>query len=262
MDERFEAAAAARREGVRSAGDRPSQRHSPLLDAYSDRGLRRSDDPTMSDRAGVPTPGGSFTVRAASEEDDAPLVFDGYASVTGLDRGYEMWDWAGPYTEYVHVGAFAETLASTPDVPLVLDHRSMWRLARTGNTVSPLILSEVTDGDTTGLHVLAPSLQRDNPYVREIEPLLRSGLIDEMSFRFTITAGRWSEDWMEYHIHSVDIHRGDVAIVGYGANPHTTGSGLRSEPEVPAQAGPSSAARALLALSRADDDKYRHLTTR
>jgi HK97 family phage prohead protease len=260
MDERFEAAAAARAGRVRSAGDRPSQRHSPLLDAYSDRSLRRSDDPTMADRAGVPTPGGSFTCRAASEDADAPLVFDGYASVTG--QGYEMYDWAGPYTEVVHVGAFAETLAAGPDVPLVLDHRSMWRLARTGNTVSPLLLAEVNEGEKTGLHVLAPSLQRDNPYVREIEPLLRSGLIDEMSFRFTITSGRWSEDWTEYHIHSVDIDRGDVAIVGYGASPHTAGSGLRSEPEIPAQVGPSAASRALLALSRADDDKYRHLTTR
>jgi hypothetical protein len=32
---------------------------------------------------------------------------------------------------------------------------------------------------------------------------------------------------MEYHINEVDIHRGDVAIVGYGANPHTAGAGLR-----------------------------------
>jgi HK97 family phage prohead protease len=260
MDERFLAAAATRSEGVRSAGDRPSQRHSPLLDAYSDRSLRRSDDPTMSDRAGVPTPGGSFTCRAASEDEDAPLVFDGYASVTG--QGYEMWDWAGPYTEYVHVGAFAETLSSSPDVPLVIAHDTNRRLARTGNVASPLMLAEITTGEKTGLHVLAPSLSRENPEVRDIEYALRSELIDEMSFRFTITAGRWSEDWMEYHIHSVDIARGDVSIVGYGANPLTVGAGLRSEPEIPAQPGPSSAARALLALSRADDDKYRHLTTR
>ena len=155
-----------------------------------------------------------------------PLVFEGMASVTG--QFYEMWDWAGPYLEQVHVGAFGETLAASPDVPLVLDHQSSARLARTGNPVSPLMLSEVTDGEVTGLHTLAPSLQRDNPFVARIVPLLSSGLIDEMSFRFQITSGRWSDDWSEYHIHAVDIDRGDVSIVGFGANPLTAGSGLRS----------------------------------
>jgi hypothetical protein len=72
-------------------------------------------------------------------------------------------------------------------------------------------------------------MQRDNPYVAQITPMLRSGLIDEMSFRFMITSGRWSDDWAEYHIHAVDIHRGDVAIVGYGANPLTAGAGLRAK---------------------------------
>jgi HK97 family phage prohead protease len=174
----------------------------------------------------------THTTFRAAEDSNAPLVFEGFASVTG--QGYEMWDAFGPYTEYVHVGAFAETLAQPGlDVPLVLDHVSSQRLARTGNATSPLMLTEVTTGDTTGLRCLAPSLQRDNPWVQQIEPMLRSGLIDEMSFRFMITSGRWSDDWMEYHIHAVDIHRGDVAIVGYGANPHTAGSGLRSQQAAP-----------------------------
>lgn len=158
---------------------------------------------------------------------DGPLVFEGFASVTG--QGYEMWDFFGPYTEFVHVGAFAETLAQPGlDVPFVLDHVSSRRIARTGNAVSPLILTEVTDGDTTGLKVLAPSLPKDDADVRYIVPKLSTGLVDEMSFRFRITSGRWNEDWDEYHIHAVDIHRGDVAIVGYGANPMTAGAGLRS----------------------------------
>lgn len=160
--------------------------------------------------------------------DGGPLVFEGFASVTG--QGYEMWDWAGKYTEYVHVGAFAETLAQEDlDVPLVIDHVSSRRIARTNVQASPLMLSEVTTGDTTGLKVLAPTLDLADPDTAYIVPKLRSGLIDEMSFRFMITSGRWSDDWMEYHIHSVDIHRGDVSIVGYGANPHTAGSGLREQ---------------------------------
>jgi HK97 family phage prohead protease len=174
-------------------------------------------------------------------------VFEGFASVTG--QGYTMWDWAGEYTEYVHVGAFAETLALADlDVPLVLDHTSSRRIARTGNAHSPLLLSEVTSGDTTGLRVLAPTLDRADPDTAYIVPKLATGLLDEMSFRFMITSGRWSDDWMEYHIHAVDIHRGDVSIVGYGANPLTAGAGLRDQQPVV-----SDRSRLLLELSRADD---------
>lgn len=216
-------------------------------------GLRVSDRRCAAERSAatagrIPSVRSSVQVRGADAA-DGPLVFEGFASVTG--QGYEMWDWAGPYTEYVHVGAFAETLAQDGlDVPLVIDHVSSRRIARTGVAASPLVLSEVTSGDTTGLKVLAPSLDRTDPDTAYIVPKLQSGLIDEMSFRFMITSGRWSDDWMEYHIHAVDIHRGDVSIVGYGANPHTTGAGLRSQPAAPAL---SSQARMLLELSRADD---------
>ena len=63
-----------------------------------------------------------------------------------------------------------------------------------------------------------------------IAPKLRSGLIDEMSFAFRITEGVWSPDFTQYRINSYDIHRGDVAIVGFGANPFTSG-GLRAKPD-------------------------------
>lgn len=225
-------AAQLRATGVRAPADRPRQ--------------RRCDSDERS-RAWVSSRS-SIEVREAG--DGGALVFEGFASVTG--QGYEMWDWAGPYTEFVHVGAFAETLAQDGlDCPLVIDHVSSRRIARTNVPASPLYLSEVTTGDTTGLKVLAPTLDITDPDTAYIVPKLRSGLIDEMSFRFKITSGRWSDDWMEYHIHAVDIHRGDVSIVGYGANPHTSGAGLRE------QSGPalSSQARMLLELSRVDDDR-------
>lgn len=218
-------AAQLRAQGARTDG--PSYR------AQADRPSQRRSDVDRGASSGTPAQRAAIEVRGSGGLGD-PLVFDGFASVTG--QFYEMWDWAGPYVEQVHVGAFAETLAASPDVPLVLDHVSSNRLARTGNAVSPLMLTEVTTGERTGLHTLAPSLQLDNPYVAQITPLLRSGLIDEMSFRFTITSGRWSDDWSEYHIHSVDLNRGDVAIVGYGANPHTAGAGLRSLDKAAARA--------------------------
>lgn len=149
------------------------------------------------------------------------LNFRGYASVT--NRGYEMHDFFGPYTEEVAQGAFASSLNRADlDVPLVLQHQDLRRVARTTN--GSLRLTE----DDNGLDVDADLDPRDQD-VQYIEPKLRSGLVDEMSFKFRINSGEWSPDYETYRITDVDIHRGDVAIVGYGASPHTKGAGIRSE---------------------------------
>jgi HK97 family phage prohead protease len=162
---------------------------------------------------------------------------EGYASV--VERGYEMWDMFGPYTEVVSEGAGSASLARGDlDVPLVLGHDQLRRLART--TTGTLILTE----DGTGLSVHAPKLDASDYDVAYIAPKLRSGLIDEMSFAFRIESGQWSPDYSEYRINRYDIHRGDVAIVGYGANPHTAGATLRQPADQT-----SSRARALLELS-------------
>jgi HK97 family phage prohead protease len=159
---------------------------------------------------------------------DTPVTgFTGYASVTS--QGYQMWDEFGPYTEVVACGAFEATLALEGlDVPLVLQHDSLRRIARTTN--GTLRLSE----DDTGLLVDADLDPADSD-VAYITPKMRAGLIDEMSFMFHITEGQWSDDWTEFHINAVDINRGDVAIVGYGASPLTSAA-LRAAPHTPARA--------------------------
>ena len=147
------------------------------------------------------------------------LRFEGYATV--YEAPYEMYDAFGPYFEVVTAGAASESLNRVDlDVPLVLGHDQMRRIARTLN--GSLILTE----DEHGLRVTA-DLDPDDPDVAYIAPKLRAGLIDEMSFAFRITQGLWSPDYSEYRIDRFDIHRGDVAIVGFGANPATE-SGLRS----------------------------------
>lgn len=210
IDRILEAAAEARGAGVRAPGDRPSQ--------------RRCDD----------EPGALAVVRAhapmlelrESSAGSGLLHFTGFASV--YNRGYTMWDMFGPYTEQVDSGAGAVSLAQEGlDTPFVLAHDSLRRIARTTN--GSLNLSESTVGEDEGLLVDAPDLNRADADVAYIAPKLESGLIDEMSFRFRIDSGQWSPDWTEYHIQQYDIHRGDVAIVGYGANPHTQGAGLRSQ---------------------------------
>ncbi|GAA4358448.1 HK97 family phage prohead protease [Angustibacter luteus] len=205
LDRILEAAAEARADGIRQSSDRPRER-------------RAGEQPGP---ALVRVRADRMELRESTTEDGA-LHFTGYASV--YDRGYEMWDFFGPYTEQVTSGAGARSLANPElDVPLVLAHDSLRRIARTTN--GTLTLSE----DEQGLLADAPSLDAGDADVAYIAPKLRSGLVDEMSFRFVITDGSWSSDWTEYHIEGYDIHRGDVAIVGYGANPYTAGSGLRGQ---------------------------------
>lgn len=198
-------AADARRSGVAAPADRPSQ--------------RRSASGTGSGayvRATVP----DLSVRD-KEDGSGLLEFVGHASVTEV--GYEMYDFYGPYTEVIDAGAFDETLARADlDVPLVLVHDQLRRIART--TTDSLDLSM----DDVGLLTRA-DLDPTDVDVAYIVPKLRAGLIDEMSFAFRILQGSWSPDYMEYRIKKVDLHRGDVAIVGWGANPHTD-AGLRSAP--------------------------------
>lgn len=190
-------AAQRRAEAVNHRNQRPSQR-------------RWADDPQT--RGIVRTPA-VVSLRAATDAET--LHFSGVASVT--ERGYQMFDMFGSYTEVVDAAAFDATLARADlDVPLVLGHDQMRRIARTTNGSLRLSVGE------DGLLVDADLDQRDAD-VSYIAPKLDAGLIDEMSFAFRIESGTWSPDYTEYRIHEVDMHRGDVSIVGWGANPHTSG---------------------------------------
>ena len=190
-------AAQARALGIAAPADRPSQRRAAEV---------------AGSKAATRAP--SLLEVRAKADTDGGLQFHGVASVT--ERAYEMWDMYGPYNEIIAAGAFAESLARADlDVPLVLGHDSMRRIART--TTGSLVLLETDEG----LDVLA-DLDPADADVAYILPKLRAGLIDEMSFMFRILSGQWSPDYSEYRITRVDIHRGDVAIVGYGANPFTS----------------------------------------
>lgn len=207
MDEELHTEAArARAGGVTARADRPSQRRCA---------------PVAGSGAWVSARASGMSLRAA-DGDGGLLHFAGYATV--YEAAYEMYDFWGPYTEIVTAGAGTASLnRSDLDVPLVLQHSSLRRIARTTN--GTLTLAE----DDHGLSVDAPALDPEDQDVQYIAPKLRAGLIDEMSFMFRITRGHWSPDYTEYRIDEYDIHRGDAAIVGYGANPHTAGSGLRSQ---------------------------------
>lgn len=195
-------AAAERSKNVRQMSHRPQE---------------RSALPTV--RSGHVGFASEMSLRA--DEEGTGSTFEGYAST--YEQPYEMFDMYGPYTEVISQGAGSTSLnRSDLDVPLVLNHESIRRIARTTN--GTLSLTE----DDHGLHVLAPNLDLKDYDVAYIAPKIQARHITEMSFKFLITKGHWSPDYTEYRIEEFDLHRGDVSIVGYGANPNTSGS-LRSD---------------------------------
>lgn len=211
--ERRSMAATQRAQNVRAVADRPSHR-------------RCAEGPSDARAAARVS-----QFRLSEPSTSGIVQFDGYASIT--DTAYEMWDFWGPYDEIVRSGAFTQTLLQSDlDVPFVIVHNQIRRIART--IMGTLHLEETEEG----LHVVADLDTRD-PDVAYIIPKLtpnESGhsLVDEMSFAFRIVKGQWNKDFDQYYIEQVDLHRGDVAIVGYGANPHTAGSGLADQlPEQP-----------------------------
>lgn len=154
-------------------------------------------------------------LRSAAVERDGKKFYqlDGHASV--VETPYEMYDIFGPYSETIDRAAFDKTLGSGPDVAFLLNHTGM-TMARTKNS-GTLELSM----DEVGLAIRA-WLNPERQDVSDLVVAVDDGDIDQMSFAFRIVRGTWSPDYMEYRILEVDIDRGDVSAVNYGANPYTT----------------------------------------
>jgi len=155
-------------------------------------------------------------IELRGDDDSDTLTLTGYASVTGVP--YDV----GFYVETIERGAFRRTLNEPDgvDVQLLVNHTGL-PLART--TSGTLRLAE----DEKGLRVEA-DLDPSDPDVRALAPKMRRGDVTEMSFAFRATDQDWSEDYSERSIKQVQIHRGDVSIVSYGASPTTTET-LRSQ---------------------------------
>lgn len=142
---------------------------------------------------------------------DGTQSFRAYASVT--ETAYDMWDMFGPYTETIASDAFGATLDADPDVVFLLNHGGM-ALARTRS-------GTLTLGADDGGLFYEPRLDPQNGTVRDVLSGVRRGDLSESSFAFRIVRGTWSPDYTAYRIEQVDLDRGDVSIVNYGANPAT-----------------------------------------
>jgi HK97 family phage prohead protease len=192
-------------------------------------------EPTGAERAAIESKRGNtqarrlyavedVEVRASAEPDSTLVNFRGHASVTG--KGYDLYGGpdGGGWTEYVDQGAFKKTLSEKPDVAFLLNHTGL-TLART--KAGTLKLAE----DSVGLLTKA-QLDTRVSAVNDMVVLMDQGNLDEMSFAFRVVKQTWLNrdgeevpwwdlDGVERHIGEVSMHKGDVSVVNYGANPFT-----------------------------------------
>lgn len=194
-------AAISRRSATSAPADRPRSR----------RCLERAGSPALV-RAHL----FGIDLRDQPDPTDGTVGFRAYASVT--ETPYDMWDMFGPYTESIAGDAFEQTLSEDPDVAYLLNHGGMTLARTTSGTLTIGV-------DDVGLWY-EPRLDPQNSVVRDVMSGVRRGDLDESSFAFRIKAGQWSPDYMAYRITQIDLHRGDVSTVNFGANPATGDYGM------------------------------------
>jgi HK97 family phage prohead protease len=136
----------------------------------------------------------------------------GYASTT--EQPYQMYDMFGAYTEIVRQGAFGKTLAEGADVAFLANHAGLTMARSKSGT---LHLAE----DATGLETVA-TLNTARSDARDLVTAIEDGDVDEMSFAFRVMRQQWSPDYDERALVELNLDRGDVSAVNYGANPTTS----------------------------------------
>ena len=160
-----------------------------------------------------------------TDETDNEYILSGYASTF---QEYDMYGGPANYgwIERIDPGAFDKTLREKPDLHLLLNHDGA-PLARTKSGTLSLSV------DNHGLKVEARLDKRD-PEAQSLAVKMQRGDLDEMSFAFRVKAQEWraadgfEDDDQSYRtITEVSLHKGDVSVVNWGANP-TTSAGIRS----------------------------------
>jgi HK97 family phage prohead protease len=149
------------------------------------------------------------------------VAVSGVASV----YNYEYDVYGGPanmgWVERIAKGAFDATLAEDPDVVFLLNHAGL-PVARTKSKTLDLRAGK------SGLEVRSHLDPRDTDVANLLVKMER-GDVDEMSFAFRVTRQewqahkKWPQDEMSLRtIAEVNLHRGDVSAVTFGASDATT----------------------------------------
>lgn len=173
----------------------------------------RNPSDVPSDRSRSQAFGAQLRVQTVERDGKSFFHFHGVAST--VEQPYKMWDWYGEYDEIVDAGAFDKTLAADPDVVYLLNHRGM-TMARTKSGTL-----ELSFDASSGL-ISDAYCNPERSDVKDLKHAIDDEDVDEMSFAFRIVRGQWSPDYTEYRILEVDLDRGDVSAVNFGANPNTS----------------------------------------
>jgi HK97 family phage prohead protease len=170
-----------------------------------------------------------FEVRAEGDG----MTFTGYASVFNSPS-----EDLGGFVEYVAPGAFKRSLQSRNEVKLLWNHDSGEPLASLRGGTMQLV------EDERGLKVTAqlPNTTRG----RDIAELLRTKVIDSMSFGFNVIKDSWSRDGQTRTLESVRLF--EVSVVSFPAYGATTAQ-VRSNPTI----NPDQLADALLKLESGEE---------
>ena len=141
-------------------------------------------------------------------EDSDGMTFTGYAAVFNSDSQ------PLPFVEQIAPGAFKRTLNARNNIRLLLNHDTSRVLATTRSKT----MSLAEDGK--GLLVNARLPQTS--YGIDTAIALREGLIDSMSFGFTVPRGgdTWSEDGSRRTLREIRLH--EVSVVTFPAYESTS----------------------------------------
>jgi len=146
------------------------------------------------------------------EQEGSKLV--GYAAVYAPAMSEDL----GGFREKISPGAFDKSLESNADIRALWDHNTSQPLARTTNG------SLKVSSDKRGLRVEI-DLPEGVSYADDLRQLVRSGVVNQMSFGFLVPPGgdTWDKDEdgnALRTLNSIDLH--EVSVVSIPAYPDTT----------------------------------------
>jgi HK97 family phage prohead protease len=153
---------------------------------------------------GIETRSGHVELRAEGDG----MSFSGYAAVFGQPS------LPLPFTEIIKPGAFKRSLQSRNRMMLLWNHDTSNPLASTRN--GSLQMTE----DAHGLKVTATL--PDTTLGRDISTLVRTGVIDAMSFGFSVKKDTWSQDGQTRYLEDVSLY--EVSLVSTPAYEQTSGT--------------------------------------
>lgn len=142
-------------------------------------------------------------------QDADKATFVGYAAVFNSDSE------PLPFVEQIRPGAFQRTLSARNNVKMFVNHEDTMVLASTRS--GTLRLSE----DNRGLRVEAD--MPNTTYGRDLVELMRSQVVDSMSFGFHVPRGgdEWSDDGQRRFLNEIALREVSV-VTGFPAYPETS----------------------------------------